>query len=163
MSIYDLNIDNLLRAAIKDPTIVEEYKKIHQECSEVLSMDLPVGVRFYLEHVYKLLDEFIWSYEASDDPGLVHNMNAILHEAKQMAESEKYTNEDIANYCITRSQNEILPLFEKEFPKLYPDAKYDDMVQSIQVTLNKAYSDIDYLNLSEQEIIDAVLKVFNTN
>lgn len=156
-----MNIEEALAAAIRNPQLLIGIKKRRNEMSNFLKKNrstLSSIEKDRLENEIYAFNQFIWAVETSDDPDLIHKLKQMFVEAKKMADSEKYSNEDIADYCISKSQAEIMPLFITEFPTLYPNAEYDKMVYHMQLLLDKAYADLDYQNLTAKEMVEAVLQ-----
>lgn len=156
-----MNIEEALAAAIRNPQLLIGIKKRRNELSDFFQKNksnLSSIEKDKLENEIYAFDQFVWAVETSDDPDLVHKLKQMFVEAKKMADSEKYSNDEIAEFCITRSQAEIMPLFILEFPNLYPNAEYDKMVYHMQLLLDKAYADLDYKNLTAQEMVEAVLQ-----
>lgn len=156
MDIFDI----LMAIAVDKPELIVELKQKRRDMfneftqtANVLSMD----ERKKMREKIAAMDQFIWAFDISNDTSVIKALEDMFCEAKKMADSEMYTNDDIADYCIAHSQAEIMPLFVTEFPQIYPDAKYDEMVYHMQLTLDKAYGDIDYRRLTIKEMIVAVL------
>lgn len=155
-----MNINDMMAAAIQNPELIIELKHKRNELTEKLNKNGNVLSESEKEHTRKAiaaLDQFIWAVDTSDDPAAIKVLGQMFKEAKKMADSGKYTNDEIADFCIAHSQAEIMPLFITEFPTLYPDAEYDKMVNAMQLLLDKAYADIDYQRLSAKEMVAAVL------
>lgn len=156
-----MNIEEALAAAIRNPQLLIGIKERRNEMSAFLQKNksnLSSIEKDKLENEIYAFDQFVWAVETSNDPVLIKKLRQMFSEAKKMAESEKYSNEEIADYCISKSQAEIMPLFITEFPNLYPNAEYDKMVYHMQLLLDKAYADLDYQNLTAKEMVEAVLR-----
>lgn len=156
-----MNINDVMAIAIQNPELLIELKHRRNELAEKLNKNGNVLSESEKEHAQKAiaaLDQFIWAVDTSDDPALIKVLGQMFKEAKKMADSGKYTNDEIADFCISHSQAEIMPLFITEFPKIYPDAEYDKIVYHMQLLLDKAYADIDYHKLTAKEMVVAVLR-----
>lgn len=155
-----MNINDVMVAAIQNPELLIELKHRRNELAEKLNKNgnvLSESEKEYTQKAIAALDQFIWAMNTSDDPAVVRELGKMFKDAKKMADSGKYSNDEIADYCIAHSQAEIMPLFITEFPKIYPDAEYDKMVNAMQLLLDKAYADIDYQRLTAKEMVAAVL------
>lgn len=155
-----MNINDVMVAAIQNPELLIELKHRRNELAEKLNKNgnvLSEDEKKYTQKAIAALDQFIWAMNTSDDPAVVRELGKMFKDAKKMADSGKYSNDEIADYCIAHSQAEIMPLFITEFPKIYSDAEYDKMVNAMQLLLDKAYADIDYQRLTAKEMVAAVL------
>lgn len=155
-----MNINDVMAIAIQNPELLIELKHRRNELAEKLNKNgnvLSEDEKEYTQKAIAALDQFIWAMNTSDDPAVVRELGKMFKDAKKMADSGKYSNDEIADYCIAHSQAEIMPLFITEFPKIYSDAEYDKMVNAMQLLLDKAYADIDYQRLTAKEMVAAVL------
>lgn len=160
-----MNRNDLTSLLVRNPKLIEKCKSTRDTYENMLNNDstLTIENQLKLQQAIIMLDRLIWAYEATDKPDLVQNLYHIFHEAKKMANEEKITNKEIENYCISRTQDEIIPLLITEAPKLYPNADIDKMVSMMHQLIATTFSDIDYHTLNEREMITAVLESIYNN